>query len=259
MRTFFQSIPNSDFKHSYEGKIIHDVFKENFPDIRIPQFSSTPDREYLTNLGRAFDFWNSTNGIRIRFANGVGYIFLTNGFNFPQTIGFISRGNNISDNTRAREVIEREVEIQNFDSTIREAIINETEYEGDNLEVIHGVLENVIARGGNLNELIESLNAEWPYADCSSWEYAMRNGVRGAVVDNISHSFVTQLSDGNIGFFYVSLDILYFTMPTHLTNGQAATRTSQVVNNVNDQMEDWVFTNGRVSNDLLAIKYYAYP
>ncbi len=100
----------------------------------------------------------------------------------------------------------------------------------------------------------------WPYADCSSWEYAIQNGVRAAAVKGVKDAWATDLGHGNIKLTGAYFGItLYFTMPRYgFTNGRAATETAKVVTEVGLEMGKWLTqpANHGVSDLQVEIKYY---
>ncbi|MFC4636667.1 hypothetical protein ACFO3O_22370, partial [Dokdonia ponticola] len=74
-------------------------------------------------------------------------------------------------------------------------------------------------------------------ADCRSFEYAQPPGApqKGCAVTNFNHTFYTAgvRPDGSpyYGELDSNIDIIYFTMPTWMTNGQAANLTADAVTN----------------------------
>jgi len=74
-------------------------------------------------------------------------------------------------------------------------------------------------------------------ADCRSFEYAQPPGAlqKGCAVTDFNHTFYTAGIRSNGSPYYgeidSDIDIIYFTMPTFLTNGQAANLTAEAVTN----------------------------
>ncbi|MGB5942820.1 MAG: hypothetical protein WBG71_08055 [Leeuwenhoekiella sp.] len=92
-------------------------------------------------------------------------------------------------------------------------------------------------------------------ADCSSWEYAMSNGVRGAAVTGITDSWVTW-NNGELRYDKVFTKTLYFSMPLGMTNGRAATLSAQAVDEVGGKIDDWLSINPGSSPLQISIKFY---
>ncbi len=105
----------------------------------------------------------------------------------------------------------------------------------------------------------EEESQPWPYPHCSSWEYAMRNGVRGASVTGMSELFVQMDIDAG-GIYtnnvWVSFPTLYFTAPIGMTNGQAATATATAMAVAQDETNKWFAKNPRSTDDAVTWHYY---
>ncbi|WP_417874346.1 hypothetical protein [Xanthomarina gelatinilytica] len=86
-------------------------------------------------------------------------------------------------------------------------------------------------------------------ADCRSFEYAQPPGAlqKGCAVTNFNHTFYALgiNSQGNpyYGDIESNVSIIYFTMPTWMTNGQAANLTAKAVTFAANATDVYFFTN----------------
>lgn len=90
-------------------------------------------------------------------------------------------------------------------------------------------------------------------ADCRSFEYAQPPGAlqKGCAVSDFNHTFYTAGIRPNgspyIGEIVSNISIIYFTMPTWMTNGQAANLTARAVTNAIKAADLYFFENPDVS------------
>jgi len=90
-------------------------------------------------------------------------------------------------------------------------------------------------------------------ADCRSFEYAQPLGAlqKGCAVANFNHTFYTAGIRPNGSPYYGEIDInyseIYFTMPTFLTNGQAANATAIAVTEAIKEADIYFFENPDIS------------
>lgn len=95
-------------------------------------------------------------------------------------------------------------------------------------------------------------------ADCRSFEYAQPPGAlqKGCAVINFNHTFYTAGIRPNGSPYYGDIDIpvniIYFTMPPWMTNGQAANATAIAVTNAIKEADVYFFDNPDVSQYELA-------
>ena len=239
LHSFFEG-RNDAFANQFKGYIINDMFKVN----------GLPSSIQFEFLGAIFDF-GITNGRTndVVFVGDNGRTLLNNGFNTNAVIK--------ADNA---ELVEK----LNFISLLKGSTSNSGIFNSQELEFIHKIIDNSIKDEENISDYIEKLREEWPFADCSSFEYATRNGVRIAVVSGLKDSFVTNTSNG-IKYSWINYSItnqnLYFRMPVlGITNGRAATITAQVVTATGEAINDWLSLpgNNNVSDLLLELKYFEF-
>ena len=97
-------------------------------------------------------------------------------------------------------------------------------------------------------EMIEEL-ADIVVPDCSSFEYAQPAGeiVKACAVTNLNESFYALALNEDGSWRFTDIDVnyplLFFTMPTWLTNGQAANETARAVNQAFNDTQDWFLAN----------------
>lgn len=96
-------------------------------------------------------------------------------------------------------------------------------------------------------EFLESI-AGYPYPHCSSFEYAKPPGIniRACAVTNLTETFYAYgEQDGQQGTFTatVNYNLVFFTMPTWMTNGYAATLTADAVNKAFKNTKNWFYVN----------------
>lgn len=103
-------------------------------------------------------------------------------------------------------------------------------------------------------EIIEFLEnvLVYPYPHCSSFEYAKppNINIRACAVTNLTETFYAYGElDGEVGTIAatVNYDLVFFVMPTWMTNGQAATSTAVAVNNALNLTKDWFLINSDAS------------
>ncbi len=97
MESFFDNISGpTDKMYKFEGKIIADIFKTN--NLGGITNTNLNDSRFLINIGKSFDFSNVTNGLGldIVFANDLGSILRSNGFNTTEVIKEIGKGNDVN-------------------------------------------------------------------------------------------------------------------------------------------------------------------
>ncbi|WP_299212896.1 hypothetical protein [uncultured Dokdonia sp.] len=114
----------------------------------------------------------------------------------------------------------------------------------DNLEFAEYALQILMANP-DANPLIG--------ADCRSFEYAQPPGApqKGCAVTNFNHTFYTAGVRPNGSPYYgeidINMNIIYFTMPTFLTNGQAANLTAIAVTEAMKETDLYFFENPDIS------------
>lgn len=96
-------------------------------------------------------------------------------------------------------------------------------------------------------EFLENVSA-YPFPHCSSFEYSKPPGVntRACAVTNLTETFYAYgEQNGQLGTFVVTAhySIVFFTMPTWMTNGQAATNTAIAVQKAFKMTKDWFYIN----------------
>ncbi|WP_346880772.1 hypothetical protein [uncultured Algibacter sp.] len=95
-------------------------------------------------------------------------------------------------------------------------------------------------------------------ADCRSFEYAKPPGAlqRGCAVKDFDHTFYTAGVRSNGNSYYGEIDVpvnlLYFTMPTWMTNGRAANLTAVAVTGAIKATDVHFFNNPDISKHRLA-------
>ena len=95
-------------------------------------------------------------------------------------------------------------------------------------------------------------------ADCRSFEFAQPPGAlqKGCAVSDFNHRFYTFGVRPNGSPYYgeidINLDIIYFTMPTWMTNGQAANTTAVAVTDAIKVTDIYFFENPDVTQQTLA-------
>ncbi|HBT11446.1 MULTISPECIES: hypothetical protein [Leeuwenhoekiella] len=77
------------------------------------------------------------------------------------------------------------------------------------------------------------------FADCSSWEYSLINGVRAAAIDSINDMWVTSFS-GEVHINWLDSPILYSTMPLGMTNARAQTLSAEAADLAGDDLSAWL-------------------
>ncbi|MDH7445922.1 hypothetical protein [Aquimarina sp. 2201CG14-23] len=111
--------------------------------------------------------------------------------------------------------------------------------------------------GGNTGNTEEE--EVFPFADCSSWEYANIGGVKVAAVSGISGIFFNGDIESN-GIGYHGQDAkwgtLYFRAPSLWTNGRASTLTAIAVTTATTETQKWYLETENVSLMQLELKWY---
>lgn len=91
------------------------------------------------------------------------------------------------------------------------------------------------------------INDSWPYTDCASFEYANRDGIKGAHTIGVNETFVstvlTSPYTSELNIKNILFPSLFFTMPAHWTNGRAATVTARAVDESIDATKNWFLEN----------------
>lgn len=108
-------------------------------------------------------------------------------------------------------------------------------------------------------EYIEN-QLSFPYPHCSSFEFAQPFGenVRACAVTDLGDSFYAMAVNPDLsgGFYNIEINypIIYFTMPTWMTNGEAATKTAEAVNLAFEDTIEWYQENPTVEDFVLGIQ-----
>jgi len=92
----------------------------------------------------------------------------------------------------------------------------------------------------------------YPYPHCSSFEYAKppNINIRACAVTNLTETFYAYgRLNGQVGTITatVNYSLVFFVMPTWMTNGQAATSTAIAVNNALNLTKNWFLINYEAS------------
>ncbi len=100
--------------------------------------------------------------------------------------------------------------------------------------------------------------AAYPYPHCSSFEYAKppNINIRACAVINFTETFFAYGElDGEVGTITATAnyDLVFFIMPTWMTNGQAATNTAIAVNNAFNLTKNWFYINYDASEEEIMI------
>ncbi|WP_066312215.1 hypothetical protein [Aquimarina aggregata] len=100
---------------------------------------------------------------------------------------------------------------------------------------------------------------EWPFPDCSSFEYAAVGGSRVAAVKGVRNYFVTTHADGNDLKIELSdiviPGVVYFNTPLVMTNGEAQTATALLVNEAITATALWYDANPTASANQLEFEF----
>ncbi len=127
--------------------------------------------------------------------------------------------------------------------------------------IIAAVIEEEITEVEALQILFKENNSEQGiiFANCLSWEFANQsNGVKAAAVTGINNLFVG-IRDVNGQRSVISIPAvfgtLYFTAPSHWTNGRAATVTALAYDVATKETEAWFATHINASDQALKDKW----
>ena len=134
-------------------------------------------------------------------------------------------------------------------TTIDSTIFEQLNFSHRDWSNINNYLEDNNCNEEVQQEMIDFIEATIPFPHCSSFEYAQPAGesVKACAVTNLNESFYASKLDanGNWGFYNVDVNypILYFKMPTWMTNGSAATLTASAVNQAFNSTTAWYALN----------------
>ncbi|WP_281988415.1 hypothetical protein [Aquimarina aggregata] len=103
----------------------------------------------------------------------------------------------------------------------------------------------------NPPEVLSNETETYPFPDCVSWEYGMRNGVRAASVIGFYETFI-DVDAYNTGIdtnaIIITFPTLYFTAPIGLTNGQASTATAAAMYAAQQETSKWYKKNSSTAS-----------
>jgi len=103
------------------------------------------------------------------------------------------------------------------------------------------------------------INFNWPHTNCASFEYSNRDGIKGAHTIGVTNLFTASITRPT-GTTFVATSItypnLFFTMPSHWTNGLSANLTAKAVDKSIDKTKSWFRQNPTASDFQLQLTWF---